>query len=963
MEKAINERSDYNTQFNEDSESDNRLSKESSNGFVKEAKKTIIEIFYSITKNLSGLYHIAGLVWKNYMIAKANKKSQFLHIVMIFLINFSLCLIQYSAFAFRISEEGKVKETDLSAFQMSKCIPFNEWCYTLGYSVYSTTSIPEEKMKLYKFIISEVSRVNDLSESDVRFNDKYHNPDDLLSHLEENENRYKLYVIFCYDSISVSGGFSIPCKTEFSETDSIFYTVVSDNKLALMSSLVFINISTIQDMNPLKLKLDIDNAIMKAFTKDSKMIPNISISVASSPKIQLERPIFNYIQILGSSFNFFICASSFLGLVGEMTREKELFVRRSLRLIGVSDFSYLFSWLITEICSSFLTATIQLLFVVLLIFGIQMSFIDLCLYWLINFLFFLSMQTLGMFLSIIIDSSKKAVTVSYGIIILGLLFQSLSLTDGLIKMLFDNFSSIIWIFNGALMLFFPPYNYAVAYFVYSRYFKFQEYSDGLFPKQFAEKLKFFEALDGGKSPIPSTAFFTCALGINAVFLFLLTCYFDHIIESNRGRPDPWYFIVSPKYWIDLCRSKKNNKGLKDSYVNLRSKYLEKEEAEPVQEGVDESIKKEKDRVYDYLDTNSEMDFTDDKIMKTLRVIGLQKIYTYSKGFNQVVEREALKPIHFLINKNEIFTILGHNGAGKSTLISLLTQNTRPSSGRAIIYGKDLEIDAIQGSVGLCPQHDILWDDLTIEEHLLLYIYLLQITHSGEDIDDFIDSILKPVNLNVKKQVQIKQLSGGMKRRLSILLSSISKPNVIILDEPTTGLDPINKRLIWELILRLREERSIVLTTHDMDEAEYLSDRVGIIKEGVLKTLNTISKMKQQYGSGYLLTFICGGSINVSITKEEIEKNFPSARIIGTEGGSIIANLSSECLKELHFFFKFQTLLQKKKNGYSKEQLLSEFGYDIYNQLSKLIDIVDELGFDNTKLEEVFYKVSYINYYS
>lgn len=124
----------------------------------------------------------------------------------------------------------------------------------------------------------------------------------------------------------------------------------------------------------------------------------------------------------------------------------------------------------------------------------------------------------------------------------------------------------------------------------------------------------------------------------------------------------------------------------------------------------------------------------------------------------------------------------------------------------------------------------------------------------KDIPRLVDSKLKDVNLVTQADHEVRTFSGGMKRRLSILLSSIGNPKVIFLDEPTTGLDPVNKRFIWSMIQKMKKQRAVILTTHSMEEADFLSDRIGVIVEGNFKCIGTPIELKKTYGTGYLLTF-------------------------------------------------------------------------------------------------------------
>lgn len=124
----------------------------------------------------------------------------------------------------------------------------------------------------------------------------------------------------------------------------------------------------------------------------------------------------------------------------------------------------------------------------------------------------------------------------------------------------------------------------------------------------------------------------------------------------------------------------------------------------------------------------------------------------------------------------------------------------------------------------------------------------------DEIPDLVNSKLKDVNLEKQKKLEVNTYSGGMKRRLSILLSTVGNPKVVFLDEPTTGLDPVNKRFIWSMIQKIKSERAVILTTHSMEEADFLSDRIGVIVDGNFKCIGTPIDLKQTYGGGYLLTF-------------------------------------------------------------------------------------------------------------
>ena len=171
---------------------------------------------------------------------------------------------------------------------------------------------------------------------------------------------------------------------------------------------------------------------------------------------------------------------------------------------------------------------------------------------------------------------------------------------------------------------------------------------------------------------------------------------------------------------------------------------------------------------------------------------LSKIYKISGGLTFWSSREnvALKGVSFYSKKGEIMAILGQNGAGKTTMINILTTRLLKSSGKVNVFGYDLVADRekVRSIVSLCPQFDIYWPELTVEEHVKLFSKLRGVECAH--IDEYVAEKIEEVGLTPRTEFRIKYLSGGMKRRLSIALSTIGNPKVIFLDEPTTGLDPV-----------------------------------------------------------------------------------------------------------------------------------------------------------------------------
>jgi ABC-2 type transport system ATP-binding protein len=207
--------------------------------------------------------------------------------------------------------------------------------------------------------------------------------------------------------------------------------------------------------------------------------------------------------------------------------------------------------------------------------------------------------------------------------------------------------------------------------------------------------------------------------------------------------------------------------------------------------------------------------------------------------------EAVAGITFDVAEGEIFGLLGPNGAGKSTLIRMMTTLTHSTAGRAIIAGHDVarEPDAVRRTIGVIPQALTSDIDLTVEENLSIYAKLYEVPRAERERN--IEDLLKAVDLLKWRDAQTKTLSGGMRRRLEIARGLVHNPRIFFLDEPTTGLDPVSRVAVWEMLNHLKTTRQLtmLITTHYMDEADRLCDRIAIVDHGKLVALDTPMALK------------------------------------------------------------------------------------------------------------------------
>ncbi|XP_042338907.1 phospholipid-transporting ATPase ABCA1-like, partial [Plectropomus leopardus] len=325
------------------------------------------------------------------------------------------------------------------------------------------------------------------------------------------------------------------------------------------------------------------------------------------------------------------------------------------------------------------------------------------------------------------------------------------------------------------------------------------------------------------------------------FLYgVLTWYIEAVFPGQYGIPRPWYFPFTKSYWFEE-KDRKSNKVPLSRKGNPEAVCIE-EEPTHLEPGV-------------YIEN-------------------LVKVYRHGKKL-------AVDGLTLGFYEGQITSFLGHNGAGKTTTMSILTGLFPPTSGTAYILGRDIrtELGAIRQSLGVCPQHNVLFSMLTVEEHIWFYGRLKGL--SEQQVKGEIEQILQDTGLPHKRNSRTSALSGGMQRKLSVALAFVGGSKVVILDEPTAGVDPYARRGIWDLLLKYRQGRTIILSTHHMDEADILGDRIAIISHGKLCCVGSSLYLKNQLGTGYYLTLVkkepepslssCrNSSSTVSFTKKEEE---------------------------------------------------------------------------------------------
>ncbi len=309
--------------------------------------------------------------------------------------------------------------------------------------------------------------------------------------------------------------------------------------------------------------------------------------------------------------------------------------------------------------------------------------------------------------------------------------------------------------------------------------------------------------------------------------------------------------------------------------------------------------------------------------------GLSKTYPGQDGAPPKV---ACRELSVSIPAGECFGLLGPNGAGKSTAINLLIGFLEPTRGAAYVQGYNLQhdLDTVYSLLGVCPQHDLLWEQLSAREHLRFYGRLKNL--HGAALEAACDEALQGVNLfhGGVGDRPCGTYSGGMKRRLSVAISLMGNPPVVFLDEPSTGLDPASRATLWDVIKEAKKQRAIVLTTHAMEEAEELCDRLGIFVDGALRCVGNPKELTSRYG-GFLILTLTTPPLRTADAEAFVRQLAPNAALTYKLGGTMKFDLP---LREVTLAKVFAAVTERK------EQL----------------GIVD-WGVANMTLEEVFCKLA------
>ncbi|KAM6050197.1 ABC-type organic anion transporter ABCA8-like isoform 2-T2 [Theristicus caerulescens] len=336
------------------------------------------------------------------------------------------------------------------------------------------------------------------------------------------------------------------------------------------------------------------------------------------------------------------------------------------------------------------------------------------------------------------------------------------------------------------------------------------------------------------------------LVFDSVLYMLLAMYFDKVLPGKYGIPDPPFFCLKPSYWIQSRR--RSSREMPRTAASPEE--LLGDDVEPVPS---EFVGKE-----------------------AIRLNNIKKAYKKDK------KTEALRGLSLNIYEGQITALLGHSGAGKTTLLNVLSGLTLPSEGSATIYNYKLseigDREEIREMIGVCPQFNIQFEVLTVKENLKTFAEIKGI--KSKDVEREVQNILELLDIGNIQDTQAEKLSGGQKRKLSIGIAMLGNPQVLFLDEPTAGLDPLSRHQVWSLLKEHRDGRVILFSTQFMDEADILADRKAFISHGRLKCVGSSLFLKKKWGIGYHLRIHVSESCDLENVTSLVKRYIPDVIFSG-----------------------------------------------------------------------------------
>lgn len=536
--------------------------------------------------------------------------------------------------------------------------------------------------------------------------------------------------------------------------------------------------------------------------------------------------------------------------VKKLVYEKDLRLHEYMKMMGVNSCSHFFAWLIESV--GFLLITITIL-IIILKFGNILPKTN----GFILFLYFsdysFSVIAMSYLISVFFNNTNIAALIGSLIYVIAFFPFIVLITVE------DELSYVVKVFVSLLSP--TAFSYASQYIA-----RYEEQGIGMqWENMYSSPVQ---------DDTTSFGWLCCLILADSFIYFLIAWYVRNVFPGTYGMAAPWYFPILPSYWKERfgCAEVKHEKSNGLMFTNI------------MMQNTNPSVSKTSPECM--FPSNIEPEPRDLTVGVALH--GVTKMYG---------SKIAVDNLNLNFYEGHITSLLGPNGAGKTTTISMLTGLFGTSAGTIFVYGKDIktDLDTVRKNMGVCMQHDVLFSYLTTKEHLLLYGSIKVPHWTRKQLHEEVKRTLKDTGLYSHRHKRVGTLSGGMKRKLSISIALIGGSRVVILDEPSTGVDPCSRRSIWDVICKNKTARTIILSTHHLDEAEVLSDRIAFLEQGGLRCCGSPFYLKEAFGDGYHLTLTKKKSPNLSASTvcdtmavtAMIRSHLPEAYLKEDIGGELV----------------------------------------------------------------------------
>ncbi|KAF2073287.1 hypothetical protein CYY_005386 [Polysphondylium violaceum] len=541
----------------------------------------------------------------------------------------------------------------------------------------------------------------------------------------------------------------------------------------------------------------------------------------------------------------------------QIVSEKRKDMRNQLRILGLKDLVYYISWTLDGIIGSFIITIILLIVIYSNNEFYAFSRAPPSILFISFMCYGFSLSSFGMFISSFLSNPKATIGIGMLLVFFGGIFSFFMGYCG--TYMFHLVDSI-----GFIIFIFPILNISyilnhISIFTLPTIYDGPDFpswengrGDGHSVLWQSEGRNYYWSnfLQDSPSMPMFSAFKTLNILFFSGFVYLfLAWYIENVIYLSTSRKTNLFFVFKKDYWLPQT-------GNLSPFIDETNDHIQEI---PIGSDIIESqptITEETIGNYSLIIRNLHFSYSNFTI----------------KGFKK---SKILQGLNLSLEKGNILCLQGPNGTGKSTTIKCITGGINSDKGNILLNGFNVEkqIHTIRTELGYLPQSDVLWENLTAKEHLNIYCWL---RYNSFDTEKEIECILDQVRLSNVSNNRVSTFSGGMKRRLSIGLTLIGAPKIMVLDEPTSGIDISNKLMIYKLIKDLAKDRLIIFSTHIMDEAEALADKILILSNGSIKALGSPSYLKSQtHDSSYTLFII---SNNNQETIDYIIQRFKSSSL-------------------------------------------------------------------------------------